>query len=134
MCGSSHKLISQSLWPAWPRAGCSSQQASKSASASLSWTHRLKVLHSQLGIVGFCKRHLGIKGPLHTQAKSRDHEIVRAQKKSVQRPSQHTLQNHVVWSRTTKSCTGKSYVTGSSTKCYFDEFLFTRVFMDNKRE
>ena len=29
-------------------------------------------------------------GPLHTRAKSRDHEIVRAQKKSVQRLSQDT--------------------------------------------
>jgi hypothetical protein len=29
-------------------------------------------------------------GPLHTRAKGRHHEIVRAQKKSVQRPSQHT--------------------------------------------
>ena len=28
--------------------------------------------------------------PLHTQAKSHDYEIVRAQKKSVQRPSQDT--------------------------------------------
>ena len=29
-------------------------------------------------------------GPLHTRAKSRDHEIVRSQKRRVQRPSQHT--------------------------------------------
>ena len=29
-------------------------------------------------------------GPLHIRAKSRDHEILGAQKKSVQRPSQHT--------------------------------------------
>ena len=37
-------------------------------------------------------------GPHHTQAKSHDHEIVRAQKESVPWPSQHTLQNNVVWS------------------------------------
>jgi hypothetical protein len=30
------------------------------------------------------------KGPLHTRAKSRDREIVRAQTQSVQRSSQHT--------------------------------------------
>ena len=34
--------------------------------------------------------HPLLYGPLHTRAKSRDHKIVRAQKKSVQRPSQHT--------------------------------------------
>ena len=33
------------------------------------------------------------------------------------------LQNHVVWSRTLK-CSVKSYVTGTSTKCYFNEWLF----------
>ena len=36
------------------------------------------------------------------------------------------LQNHVVWSRTLK-CSVKSYVTGPSTKCYFNEILFMRV-------
>ena len=37
-------------------------------------------------------------GPLHTQAKSRDHEIV-SPEESVQRPSQHTSKTMVVWSR-----------------------------------
>ena len=32
------------------------------------------------------------------------------------------LQNHVVWSWTLK-CSVKSYVTGPSTKCYFNEFM-----------
>ena len=36
--------------------------------------------------------------PLYTRAKSRDHEIVRSQKKSVQRPSQHT--SNIMYSRT----------------------------------
>ena len=36
------------------------------------------------------------------------------------------LQNHVVWSRTLK-CSVKSYLTGPSTRCYFNEFLFMRV-------
>jgi hypothetical protein len=62
-------------------------------------------------------------GPLHTRAKSRDHEIVGAQKKVIK-----GRQNRVVWSRTLK-CSVKSYVTGPSTKCYFNEFLFIRVLM-----
>ena len=33
------------------------------------------------------------------------------------------FQNHVVWSRTLK-CSVKPYVTGPSTKCYFNECLF----------
>ena len=43
------------------------------------------------------------------------------------------LQTHVVWSRTLKRSV-KSYVTGSPTKCYFNEFLFMRVFMHDKIE
>jgi hypothetical protein len=51
---------------------------------------------------------------LHTRAKSRDYEIVRAQKKVFKgRPPRH-LQNHVVWSRILK-CSVKSYVTMPST-------------------
>ena len=46
-------------------------------------------------------------------------------KESVQRPSPTHLQNHVVWSRTFK-CSVKPYVTRSSNKCYFNEFLFMR--------
>ena len=42
------------------------------------------------------------------------------------------LQNHVVvWSRTLK-CRVKSHVTGPSTKCYFNEFLFIRVLTHDK--
>ena len=52
-------------------------------------------------------------GPLHMKANSRDHEIVRAPKGSVQRPSQTHLQNHVEWSRILK-CSVKSCVTGPS--------------------
>ena len=43
------------------------------------------------------------------------------------------LQNHVVWSRTFQ-CSVKSYVTGFSTKCYFNEFLFMRVLTRDKLE
>jgi hypothetical protein len=46
-------------------------------------------------------------------------------KESVQRPSQVTLQNHVVWSRIL-TCSVKPYVTGPTTKCYFNELLFMR--------
>ena len=67
-------------------------------------------------------------GPLHTRAKSRDHEIVRAQKESVRRLSvPRHLRSHVVWSRILE-CGVKPYVTGSSSKCYFKEFLFMWVF------
>jgi hypothetical protein len=47
---------------------------------------------------------------------------------SVQRPlSQHThLQNHLVRSQTLE-CSVRSYVTGPSTKCYFNGFLLMRV-------
>jgi hypothetical protein len=64
-------------------------------------------------------------GPPHTRAKSRDHEIVGAQRKCPKAVPTH-LQNHVVWSRIFK-CSVKSYVTRASTKCYFNEFLFMRV-------
>jgi hypothetical protein len=43
------------------------------------------------------------------------------------------LLNHVVWSRTLK-CGVKSYVTVSSTKCYFNEFLFIRILTHDKIE
>ena len=36
------------------------------------------------------------------------------------------LQNHVVWSQILKRSV-KPYVTGPSTKCYFNEFLFMRI-------
>ena len=51
-------------------------------------------------------------GPLHTRAKSRDHEIVRTQKGSVQKPSQDT--SKIMYCG-----------HGPSSKCYFHEFLFT---------
>ena len=52
----------------------------------------------------------GYLGPLHTWAKSRNHEIVRAQMK-VSRGCPNTSKHYVVWSRTLK-CSVKSYVTG----------------------
>ena len=47
-------------------------------------------------------------------------------KESVQRAVPRHLQNHVVCSQTLK-CIVKSYVTGPSTKCYSNEFLFVRL-------
>jgi hypothetical protein len=41
------------------------------------------------------------------------------------------LQNHIVWSQTLK-CSVKSYVTGPSSKCYFNEYLFMRVLTHDK--
>ena len=62
-------------------------------------------------------------GPLHTRAKSRDHEIVRAKGKCPKAVPRH-LQNHLVWSRILK-CRVKSYVTGPSPKGYVNKLLFT---------
>ena len=69
----------------------------------------------------------------NTRAESRDHGIVRAQKKSVQRPSQDHLQTHVVWSRTLKSSV-KSYVIKPSIECDFNEFQFMQVLTHDKIE
>ena len=63
--------------------------------------------------------------PLHTRANSREHEIVRVQKKCQKVNARH-FQNHVVWSRALK-CNENSYVTGLLAKCYINEFLFMRV-------
>jgi hypothetical protein len=52
---------------------------------------------------------------------------------SVQRPCQSHLQNHVAWSRTLK-CSVKSYVTGSLNNCYFNKFIFMRVFTHDEIE
>ena len=55
-------------------------------------------------------------GPLHTRAKSCDHEIVRAQNRvSKARPKHMKLRTLV--------CSVKSYVTETSTKCYINVFL-----------
>jgi hypothetical protein len=69
----------------------------------------------------------GLRGPLHTRAKSRDHEIVRAQKQSVQKATPTHLQHHVMWSRILECSVKSLYVTGPSTECYFDGFLFKQV-------
>jgi hypothetical protein len=65
------------------------------------------------------------RGSLHTWGKSRDHEIVRAQKKVSKSRPNTPAKTHVVWSQILKSSV-KSYVTGFSTKCHFHEFLFMR--------
>ena len=52
-------------------------------------------------------------GPLHTRAKSRDHDIVRAQRKCPKAVPTH-LQHHVVWSQTFKSSV-KPYATKAPT-------------------
>ena len=87
----------------------------------LDWTrnclNRLKSSNLKVGI-----RYHGL-GPLHTPSKSRDHEIVRAQKKCPKVVPRH-FQNHVMWSHALKYCSVKSNVSRPSTKCYFKEFLF----------
>ena len=70
--------------------------------------------------------------PLHTRAKSRDHGIVRAQKKvSKGCPSTPPKLCSVV---TDPECSVKSYVVRPSTKCYFIECLFMRVLTHDKIE
>jgi hypothetical protein len=74
-------------------------------------------------------------GPLHTRAKSRDHDIYCESPKESECPKATVpthLWNHVVWSRTLK-CSVKSYVTGSSTKCYLNEFLFMWILKHDKK-
>ena len=71
------------------------------------------------------------QGPLHIRAKSRDHEILRAQKWECLKAIPRHFQNHVVWSWILK-CSVKSYVTGPSSKCYFNECLFMRVLTHDK--
>ena len=74
------------------------------------------------------------QGPLHTRAKSRDDEIVRAQKKKCPKAAVPThLQNHVVWSQIRK-CSVNSYVTGPSTECCFNEVLLMQVLTHHKLE
>jgi hypothetical protein len=64
-------------------------------------------------------------GSLHTRANSRDHGIVRAQKKvSKGFPNTPSKSCSVV---TILECSVKSYVTGPSIKCCFNEFLFMWV-------
>ena len=58
-------------------------------------------------------------GPLHKRVKSRDHEIVRAQKK-IYKGHPKTLSKSCRWSQTLK-CSVKSHVIAPSTKCYFKE-------------
>ena len=71
-------------------------------------------------------------GPLHTQAKSRDHEIVRAQKKVFKcHPKTPSKSCSVV---TDPNCSVKSYVIMPSTRCYFNEFLFMWVLKHDKNK
>ena len=64
--------------------------------------------------------------PLHTRAKSRDHEIARAQKKMSKGCPRHTSKIMQTWSRILE-CSVKSYQSRPSTKCNFNEFLLMRV-------
>ena len=99
-----------------------------------SWGHQSLDFkdHGSFGIASLpsATRHeffLGvwILEPLHTRAKSRDHEIVRAQKKVSKghRPKRPPQPCSVV----TLKCSVKSYVPEPSTKCYFNELLFMQA-------
>jgi hypothetical protein len=70
-------------------------------------------------------------GPLRTWAKSRDH---RGSPKKVSKGHPNTPPKSRMWSRILK-CNVKSYGTGPSTKCYFNEFPVMRVLLahDKKR-
>ena len=98
---------------------------------SIFFKHQFHILHFPNSTGLFTKptgRHytkhrfsLGI-----ARAKSRDHKIVGAQKRVSKGRPKSPPKNHIVWSRILK-CSVKSCVTGSSTKCYFNEFLFMQV-------
>jgi hypothetical protein len=88
----------------------------------------------KLKMILLVRKHIPSRnlGPLNTRAKSHDHEVVRAQKKVSKAVPRH-LQHHVVLSRTLK-CSVKPYVTGLSTKCYFNESLLIHVLAHDKIE
>ena len=87
---------------------------------------QVRIQSSQVSCKSGLKIFVGTQGHFAHEPRAVTMKFVRAQKESVQRPSQHTLQNHVVRSQTLK-CHVKSHVTGSSTKYHFNEFLFMRV-------
>ena len=65
-------------------------------------------------------------GQLFThKPRARDRDIVRAQKKKCPEAGPRYLPHHVGWLWILE-CSLKSYVTGPSAKCDFNEFLFTR--------
>jgi hypothetical protein len=75
---------------------------------------------------------MSLNNILHTRAKSRDHEIVRAERKvSKGHPKTPPKSCSVSW---TLKCNVKSYVTGPSTKCYLNEFLFMQVLTHDRIE
>ena len=76
----------------------------------------------------------GLLGPLHTRAKSHDLEIVRAQKKVSVQGYPKTPPKSYSSVVTTLKCHVKSYVTGPSTKCYFNECVFMQVLTHDKIE
>jgi hypothetical protein len=66
--------------------------------------------------------HVALRATSHTSPKSRDHEIARAQKKVCKgRPNIPPKSYCSVV--TDPQCSVKPYVTGSSTKCYFNDFF-----------
>ena len=74
-----------------------------------------------------CPRALG---PLRTRAKSCDHEIVRAWKKVLEcQPKTPSKSCSVVMDH---KCSVKSYMTGPSTKCYFNKSLFMQSLTHDK--
>jgi hypothetical protein len=92
---------------------------------TLTFEHEYLIQVERHPMVHFIGLAFTTLGSLHTQAKSRDHEIVRAQKK-VSKCHPKTPPKYVVWSWILK-CSVKSYVLGPSTKYYFNEFLFMQV-------
>ncbi len=73
-------------------------------------------------------------GPLHTRAKSRDHEIVGAQKKVSKGCPNTPPKSCCAVTDPQVYCIVKSYLTRSPTKRYFDESLFTQVLTHDRRE
>ena len=71
--------------------------------------------------------------PLHIQAKSLDHEVMRAQKKVSKGRPNTPSKSCIGWSWILK-CSVKAYVTGPSAKCHFNEIVFMWVLTLDKIE
>ena len=76
---------------------------------------------------------------LHRRLRATSHHGPRAvtmelweYKRKCQKAVPRHFQTHIVWSQTLK-CSVKSYVTRASTVCYFNEILFMRILIHDKK-
>ena len=77
-----------------------------------------------------CDRPLG-KGHFTHEPRALTMRVWEPKRKCPKAALRH-LQSHVMWSQTCK-CSVKTYVTGSSTKCYFNECHIMRVLIHDDK-